>query len=79
MASMTRLARAGGLRRGFAAAVLAVGTALAMVILLGFAGSSAALSSQPPVGLGTAKSFGGHHGHQHRPFAHLRGLGGQPG
>jgi hypothetical protein len=57
MTSMTRLARTGGLRRGFAAAVLAVGTALAMVILLGFAGTSAALSSQPPVGLGTAKSF----------------------
>jgi hypothetical protein len=53
--SKTRLARAGGLRLGFAPAVLAVGTIVAMLTAWGFAGTSAAASSR--VGLGTATSF----------------------
>ncbi len=56
MTSAIRLAHAGALRR-WCAAVLAVGTITAMVILGGIAGTPVASAAPPAVGLGTATSF----------------------
>ncbi|MGI8699932.1 MAG: ice-binding family protein [Nocardioidaceae bacterium] len=52
------LARADLLRRGAPIGILALATTLVMVIFWGASGSSAVLAGQPPVGLGTARSFG---------------------